>query len=294
MPRFSPLPNILKTRRRKEFFFRLCVVGVIILIFAMIFGLLRQGVRVRVNAETVAALRVPHSAIGVLRVHAAKNDISFPELFAVFNAENNFFPEKQNYYDIKNLEGLYVSDFNRLVRRYNSRSLAPYVKMFENLFSEIEAFPISKDMYEHDASVMFGDSWGIAHNYQGNKTHMGTAIIDRENIRGRVPVVSMTGGRVREASWDNTLGYFVGIVTNNNTYYLYAHLDSIAQGISAGTEIFAGQHLGQMGNTGGEKHKHSFPVHLYIAIAPDVSFTRSKFWINPYPLLRYIESVDEI
>jgi murein DD-endopeptidase MepM/ murein hydrolase activator NlpD len=290
MPRFSPLPNILRTRRRKEYFFRACVIAVILLIFAMVFGLLRPGVRVRVDSETVAAFRVPHRAIGLLRVYAAQNGISFPELFAVFNAENNFFPEKHSYYDFDKLENFYVSDFNQLLRRYNPRSLAPYVSMFENLFGEIETFPISKD---DDILVMFGDSWGVEHNFQGNKTHMGTAIIDRENIRGRISVVSMTGGTVREASWDNNLGYFVGIITENNTYYLYAHLDSIAQGITAGKRISAGEHLGQMGNSGGGRSRQSFPVHLHIAIAPDVSFTRGNFWINPYPLLRYIENPTE-
>jgi murein DD-endopeptidase MepM/ murein hydrolase activator NlpD len=210
----------------------------------------------------------------------------------VFNAENGFFPEKNIAYDLSILEDLYVSNFNRLLRRYNSRSIAPYVRMFENLFAEIEIFPIPTGWYENEASVMFGDSWGVDVNFQGNRTHMGTAIIDRENIRGRVPIVSMTRGTVRDAGWDNQLGYFVGIVTENNTFYLYAHLDSIAQGLETGQIVSAGTHLGQMGNTGGGRGGRSFPVHLHVAIQPDVTFTRGNFWINPYPLLRFIEFPD--
>jgi hypothetical protein len=292
-PRFMrgvlPLRGGMKMRRMKEYFFAVCVVAAIILILSGLWGLIRPGIRVKVDAETVAAFRVPHRAIGMLQVSAASNGISFPELFAVFNAENDFFPEKHAVYDLNGLERLYVSDFNRLMRRYNSRSLAPYVAMFENLFNEIETFPIPAGSAD-ESSIMYGDSWGVEQNFQGNRMHMGTAIIDRENIRGRISVVSMTRGRVREAGYDNQLGYYVGIDTDNGTYYLYAHLDSIAPGLSSGQSVSAGQALGQMGNSGGGRDGRSFPVHLHIAISPDVSFTRGNFWINPYPLLRYIEN----
>ncbi|MCL1884675.1 MAG: M23 family metallopeptidase [Defluviitaleaceae bacterium] len=281
--------SLLNISQLKEYFFIFCVMAAIVLIMGVIWSFVRPGVRVRVDAETVAAFRVPHRAIGMLRVYAARNGISFPELFAVFNAENDFFPEKHAVYDLSILEGSYVSDFNKLIRRYNSRSLAPYIAMFENLFNEIEVFPIPTGWYEDNSSVMFGDSWGVEHNFQGNRMHMGTAIIDRENIRGRVPIVSMTRGVVREAGWDNQLGYFVEIITENGTSYLYAHLDSLAPGLIGGQVIAAGEPLGQMGNTGGRGGR-SFPVHLHLAISPDVSFTRGNFWINPYPLLRYIEN----
>ncbi|MCL2456688.1 MAG: M23 family metallopeptidase [Defluviitaleaceae bacterium] len=285
---FFRLQNFFRFRRRrsrmKENFFRVCVAAAIFFIFFAAFGFLRPGIRVKVDAETVAAFRVPHSAIGTLRVVAAQNEISFAELFAIFNAENNFFPQKHAAFEINSIN---ASEFNRLQRRYNSKSLAPYVTMFENLFAEIENFPVA----ENDSTIMFGDSWGVGTNFQGTKTHMGTAIVDRENIRGRVSVVSMTRGAVREAGFDANLGYFVSVATENNTRYVYAHLESIATGISVGTKISAGQHLGQMGNSGGGKNK-SFPVHLHVAIAPEVSFTRGDFRINPYPLLRYIENAE--
>ena len=277
-----------RKRQMKEYFFRASVVAAIILIIIGVWGLARPGVRVRADAETVAAFRVPHRAIAILQNYATRNGISFAELFAVFSAENEFFPEKHVAYDLSVIERFYVSDFNNLRKRYNSRSISPYIRMYESLFSEIEIFPV----YEEETSVMFGDTWGVEMNFQGNKTHKGTAIIDRENIRGRVSVVSMTKGKVREAGWDNNLGYYVGIVTENNTYYLYAHLDSISQGIAAGQNVTAGTQLGKMGNSGGGRNGRSFPVHLHIAISPDVSFVRGEFWINPYPLLRFIHDTD--
>jgi len=269
----------------------ICVAAVIFLLLAAVWAVLRPGVRVRVDAETVAAFRVPTGSIGSLRGYAAQNGIRFAELFAVFNAENNFFPEKHAVYDLSELERLYVSDFNRLWRQYNSRSLAPYVAMFENLFTEIETFPVPAPWV--GGEVIFGDSWGVEHNFQGKDMHRGTAVIDRANIRGRVPVVSMTRGNVREAGFDINLGYYVKIITENGTYYLYAHLESIASGIFVGRDVLAGEPIGMMGNSGGGRRDsdRGFPVHLHVAISPEVSFARSNFWINPYPFLRYLESV---
>jgi len=282
--------GVIRLKRLKEYFFRTCVLAVIILIIFAGWSLFRPGIRIRVDSETVAAFQIPHRSIEILKNYASENGIYFPELFAVFNAENNFFPEKSAVYDLSVIEALYINDFNQIRRRYNSRSLNPYIEMFTNLFDEIETFPIPTGWYEFDSGTMFGDSWGVDHNFQGNRTHMGTAIIDRENIRGRVPVVSMTAGRVEEAGWDRQLGYFVSIRTQNGTYFLYAHLDSLAPGLASGKLVNAGQSIGQMGNSGGGRDGRSFPVHLHLAIAPDVSFTRGRFWINPYPLLRYFEN----
>jgi hypothetical protein len=274
-------------RIMKKYFFRLCVLAGLFLVCYGVWQVVRPGVRIRVNAETVAAFRVPHRAIGQLEAYAERHGISFAELFVIFNAENHFFPEKSVVHDLSVIEELYVTDFERIKKRYNARSLAPYVRMFENLFAELETFPIPGGWYEVEPSIMYGDSWGVDHNQQGNRTQMGTAILDRENIRGRVPVVSMTSGRVEEAGWNNQLGYFVGITTINGTYYLYAHLDSIARGIQSGQMVGAGQPLGYMGNTGG---RGTFPVHLHVGTSPEADFTRGRFWINPYPLLRYMEA----
>lgn len=284
--------NVVSFKKVQELFFRFCVVIAIILIILGGWRVLRPGKTIRVNPDTVAAFHVPHRAIGMLRTYAADHNINFAELFAVFNAENAFFPEKSATYDLSALLEMYIADFDRILRRYNRRSLAPYVEMFGNLFDEIEAFPIPTGWYDQDPSVMFGNSWGVEHNFQGNRMHRGSAIIDRENIRGRVPIVSMTAGHITDVGWCNQLGYFVGITTKNGSYYLYAHLNSLATGLNLGQIILAGQHLGQMGNTGGGRNSRSFPVHLHLAISPNVNFTRGEFWINPYPILRYLEARD--
>ena len=277
----------------KEWMLRICVVAIIVVALITVWRVVRPGVNVRPSPDTVAAFRVPHRAITALVGYADSHGVPFPEVFAVFNAQHQFFPDAvHDNFDIEELE-LYVINFDRLRRNYNNRSLEPYIQLYHTLFSELEVFPIPSGWYMYDASIMFGNSWGVGHNFQGTDTHMGTAIIDRENIRGRVPVVSMTRGVIESAGFDRQLGYFVKVVTDSGTQYLYAHLDSLAANITPGQGVVAGQHLGQMGNSGGGRDSRSFPVHLHIAISPSVSFVRRQFWINPYPLLMYLEGRGE-
>ncbi|MCL2188323.1 MAG: M23 family metallopeptidase [Defluviitaleaceae bacterium] len=291
--KMARLPRVrmpVNKRAVKALFFRFCVLaGVLLLIFGA-WQLVRPGKRIQVSADLVAAFQVPHRAIGMLEFYAYRHDVPFAELFTIFLAENAFFPDKTVTHDLRVIEQLYVVDFERIRRRYNARSLATYAAMFDALFSELEAFPIPAGWYEDEPSVMFGDSWGMTHNMQGNRSHMGTAILDRENVRGRVPVVSMTHGRIEEAGWNNQLGYFIGVTTINGTYYLYAHMDSLAHDLRSGQMVHAGQALGYMGNTGGGRGAGAFPVQLHIGISPVAEFTRGRFWINPYPLLRYLEA----
>jgi len=270
--------------------FKAAVAALAIVTLFVAVRIIRPGTRIRVSADTVAAFNVPHRAILPLYNYATQHGVPFPELFALFNAAHDFFPEVHSIFNTDNLE-VFVQNFNQTRRNYNARSLRPYVDMYTNLFAEIQAFPIGQGWYEYEPSIMFGNSWGVEHNFQGRAKHMGTAIIDRENIRGRVPIVSMTAGQVTDAAWCNQLGYFVGITTESGTYFLYAHLYNIAHGLVAGQHIAAGQHLGHMGNSGGGRNARSFPVHLHLAISPDVSFVgrRTQFWINPYPLLRFLE-----
>lgn len=238
--------------------------------------------KIDASPETVAALRVPHRAIGLLHTYAIRHGIPFAELFVLFCAENGFFPQKHAAYDLSGLERQYVQDFNAIKRRYNAKKLEPYVTMFEQIFDELVCFPIP-DGWDDDpqTSFMYGDSW--------QPTRPGTDILDRENIRGRIPIVSMTDGVVQDAGYSDTRGYHIGIVTLHGTYYLYAHLDSFAPGIAPGTAVRAGQSLGSMGSSGSIKGNAALPVHLHIGISPITGFAKNRIWLNPYPLLRYIE-----
>ena len=296
--RSAAIKRRMKLNRRKYFspralniiLFRAAVAGVFLLLIFGLARLISGGEKIRASAETVAAFRAPHRAFALLYTQAETHNIPFAELFTVFCAENAFFPEKAAAYDLSALERLYVKDFDKLKRKYASKSIAPYIGMYQTLFTEIERFPIPADFDSGENSFMYGDGWGGARNFEGDKSHKGADIYDRENIRGRVPVVSMTGGTVRAAGWDDKLGYHVYITTEGGTAYLYAHLDGFADNIAAGQPVIAGQLLGRMGDSGSVKGVSQ--VHLHIGISPKADFSKGEFWINPYPLLRFIEEIN--
>jgi len=110
-------------------------------------------------------------------------------------------------------------------------------------------------------------------------------------MRGRLPIISMTDGKVLNCGWSELGGFYVGITTKNGTYYYYAHLDHFTPGLAEDTPVKAGQLLGYMGDTGYGKEgvKGKFPVHLHLGIRPKVTFTKEEFWLNPYPFLRSLE-----
>jgi hypothetical protein len=269
----------------------LAVWGLIVVLAVFIWQWFNPRRSVSAKNETVAALRVPYEAVGLLESYAAVHGVPFAELFTLFCAENGFFPEKHLSYDLSGIEGQYVNAFAEIKKEYSAKNIEPYSVMFGNLFNELACFPISEQSGEESA-VMYGDSWDVERNYEGIKLHRGTDILDRENLRGRVQVVSMTDGTVQAAGYDDWLGYHVGVTAASGNYFLYAHLDNIAAGVVTGGTVKAGQEIGRMGNSGGRGE--SFPVHLHVGISPKADFAGNNFWINPYPFLRYLEKPDSV
>ena len=66
----------------------------------------------------------------------------------------------------------------------------------------------------------------------------------------------------------------------DGTYFFYAHLLSIADGIEQGTKVKAGQVVGLNGSTGS-----SGTPHLHLEIHP-----KGGAAINPYPLVKAIDA----
>jgi murein DD-endopeptidase MepM/ murein hydrolase activator NlpD len=121
------------------------------------------------------------------------------------------------------------------------------------------------------------DSWGAARS--GGRRHKGTDIMAATGT----PVVACVSGTIKRTSpHSRGLGgitiYLDG--DDGNTYY-YAHLNSISAGISAGTQVEAGQVIGAVGSTGNAS-----------ASAPHLHFEIHKGGgsaINPYSTLRDAE-----
>ena len=268
------------------------VLAALLLVIVFMVGVIRffsRGGRPSPKLEDIGAFRIPYETYSQLESLSIKYQMPFADLLTVCLQDNLFFPDKVTAPAEDEIERRYVTDFNKTKRLAGDKNTAAYETMFGNILSEMRAFPIPAE-YGPDTYV-FSDSWGAARSYGGERVHEGTDILDRDNIRGRLPVVSMTDGRVFNSGWNDLGGYYVGVTAKNGTYYYYAHLDHFSPELVKGSPVKIGQLIGYMGDTGygPEGTKGKFPVHLHVGVCPSVTFTKNEFWINPYPFLRSLE-----
>lgn len=154
---------------------------------------------------------------------------------------------------------------------------------------EIKFFPVERSYMQE---VTYGDSWFGERTYGGDRVHEGTDIMSNDNIRGVIPVVSMTDGTVKNMGWLTLGGYRIGILSSQGYYYYYAHLDSYAPNLSIGDTVSAGQFLGFMGDTGYSEVEGTvgnFEVHLHVGIYM-YDENGKEISINPYEFLKTVEN----
>ncbi|MDR1000151.1 MAG: M23 family metallopeptidase [Clostridiales bacterium] len=288
-----------RSRRIKDRYFRalrfrkLQAASVLIcagLIVALALVTLLNGLRgknTNAKLEDIAAFRISSESIAEFEALSIKYRLDFYELLAVYCHDNLFFPDK-SISAPTNIERDYVLNYKAVVSRVYNNDTKHYEQMFRNILGDLRAFPIAEG---YDGEYTFLDSWGASRDYKKGRIHQGTDILDTENTRGRLPVVSMTDGKIENIGWLELGGFRIGVRAKSGAYYYYAHLDSFAQGLKEGSIIRAGDLLGRMGDTGyGEEgQRGKFAVHLHVGINPSVEFAEN-FWINPYPFLRVLES----
>lgn len=165
---------------------------------------------------------------------------------------------------------------------------SPYRGKYEQIRNDICSFPISEKDIEN---ITFENGWMSSRSYGGDRTHEGCDLLDKNNKRGAIPVLSMTAGKVEKIGWLNLGGYRIGIRSSSGIYYYYAHLDSYSPMLKKGEKVSPGQFLGYMGDSGYGKEgtKGKFPVHLHLGI-----YIRDKkgneYSVNPYYLLKMQKS----
>ena len=245
------------------------------------------------NADLIAAIRISYNDFSGLKRLSSEYSLDFPQVLAYYFVENDFFRGVPTVNSEEFLRSEFLANFRRIRATYRRSDVAYLENMFRTLLTEIEYFPIPAGFHGRVlGDYIYSDTWGARRDYGGDRIHLGTDIIDIRNIRGRIPIVSMTEGRVLHMGWNELGGFHVGIISDSGTYYYYAHLYAFAPELKVASRVLAGDLLGFMGDTGYspiEGTMGNFPVHLHVGIAYNAPFTESIFWVNPYIWLRNIE-----
>ncbi len=166
-----------------------------------------------------------------------------------------------------------------------------YYELYENIWKDLEYFPVPLSTKNPDADIRFEDSWMFERSYGGSYGHEGTDLMPDTNVSGVYPVLSMTDGVVEKIGWLEKGGYRIGIRSVHDVYFYYAHLDSYARDFQPGDTVRAGELLGLMGDTGygQEGTRGKFDVHLHVGI-----YVRTEqipeLAVNPYWFLKFLEA----
>ena len=104
----------------------------------------------------------------------------------------------------------------------------------------------------------FSNTW---HAPRGDRKHLGVDIIAKEgNLIYAVADGTIT--RVYSAATSKRAGNGVRLTTADGTYFFYGHFQSVAEGITVGTQVKAGQVIGYNGKTGNTNTPHlHFEIH---------------------------------
>lgn len=134
---------------------------------------------------------------------------------------------------------------------------------------ELKVFPVQ-------GPCGFADTWLFPRG--GGRKHLGVDIIAAE---GKL-LYAVADGKIERVYSDHPgslAGNGVRLRMADGTYFFYAHMQSVAEGIEAGVPVKAGQVIGYLGNTG-----NSGTPHLHFEVHP-----KGGGAVNPYPLVKAID-----
>ncbi len=134
---------------------------------------------------------------------------------------------------------------------------------------KLAAFPVEAQCY-------YGDSWGYPRG--AGRPHLGVDII----AAGGKRLYAVADGTITKTYADyrgSLAGNAVRLTTADGTYFFYAHMQGLADGIKVGSKVKAGQVIGAVGNTGNARTNH-----LHFEVHPQGGSA-----VNPYPLVKAID-----
>ncbi len=125
----------------------------------------------------------------------------------------------------------------------------------------------------------FTDTWHATRG--GGRLHLGVDIIAPiGNL-----VYAAVDGTITKVYVDapgSLSGNGVRLTMPDGTYFFYAHLNAVADGIGLGSKVKAGQILGTVGNTG------TVTPHLHFEVHP-----KGGAAVNPYPIVKAADACNQ-
>lgn len=112
-----------------------------------------------------------------------------------------------------------ISYNNSHIRKYDYQE--QFYHWTRNVEEDLQCMPVDAS-YCSPNIIQYGDSWGGERSFGGERQHEGTDIMSVSNIRGEIPIVSMTDGIVKNMGWLRLGGYrkwFIGLVIHISLCY---------------------------------------------------------------------------
>jgi peptidoglycan hydrolase-like protein with peptidoglycan-binding domain len=141
----------------------------------------------------------------------------------------------------------------------------------------VEAPAVSIAVFPVQGACNFEDTW---HAPRGNgRLHLGVDVIAPE---GKLiyAVVDGTITKTYSSANDKLAGNGVRLTAADGTYFFYGHFQRVADGISVGTKVKAGQVIGYNGKSGATNTPH-----LHFEVHP-----RGGEAINPFPIVKAVDA----
>lgn len=274
----------IKQKKKIAILLLLAIFNVSMLSYINDFCTFRRQVNLStINYDEFRNLNISTKSMNKLKDMEKKYNIEYSKLITLYML--------LNHYDLSNLNSNKIFHMNQKYRNIIIKSdvFATLYEKYKAIFDELKYFPI-RTQVNGDTTVSYEDSWKSARTYGGKRFHEGCDLMASHNVRGYIPVVSITNGTVEKMGWLDQGGNRIGIRTKSGGYFYYAHLYSYAPELEVGDEVLAGELLGFMGDSGYGKEGTvgKFDVHLHLGIY--INNENEEMSVNPYWILKYLEN----
>ncbi|TCT17005.1 peptidase M23-like protein [Natranaerovirga pectinivora] len=233
------------------------------------------------DLNTIADFHIHNELLASIKGYSNEKNLDFYKILIDTLIQNDF--------RLLNTEEINIAKRNNVKKNREYKALETIYKM---ILEDLVYFPIPNNLNSNEVGYYYQDTWLADRSFGGDRLHYGTDIMDSSNIRGYLPLISITDGVVENMGWLEKGGYRIGIRAPSGAYFYYAHLYNYAEGLQIGDTIRAGQLIGFMGDSGygSEGTIGMFDVHLHLGISLPLEDKNDEFWINPFWVLKYVEN----